>query len=325
MNNPFISIIVPVYNVEKYLIECLDSIVRQNYKEYEVILVDDGSSDGCPAICDDYVDKYQFRVIHQANAGLSAARNTGIKAAVGEYLLFCDSDDFLIEVSSLEMIAESLLMSHPDLLICLPDEYDESGKNVIYHHKAGNWSEHTAFQGNTLVDPLYRVNGIWVTLAQTKIIRREFCIKLDLLFFEGIYHEDDEWIARVLLSDPKIAFLYHPWYGYRHRDNSIVSSIDNQKVYKRTCDQVKAAFSMLSHPDAKRYKEYVRYASDYLLNTIISAKDFSDEQLTAFLSYIKNYRSCYKTILFSKDLKLSIKALYVIVFGEKMFINKYKG
>ena len=325
MNKPLISIIVPVYNVEQYIEECLNSIVNQEFKDYEVILVDDGSTDSCAEICDFYAEMYHFRAIHQANAGLSAARNIGIKEAEGQYLLFLDSDDFLIDEDALKMIADGVDKNHPELLICLPNEYDESGSKVIYQHNPERWIEGTIYQSDNIVDELYRVNGIWVTLAQTKIIKRSFCLEKNLLFYEGIYHEDDEWIARVLLSNPSLSFLYKPWYGYRHRENSIVSSADAKKEYKRACDKIKVVSSMLSNEQAKKYKEFVKYAADYLFNTIISANKFSEENRKDFLKYIEKYRDCYSTIRYSKDIKLILKELYIRAFGEEKFIYKYKG
>ena len=92
---PLISLIIPVYNVEKYLKNCVDSVIKQNYEDMEIILVDDGSKDNSPRICDEYSEKYDFiNVIHQKNGGASVARNTGIDAATGKYLMFIDSDDW---------------------------------------------------------------------------------------------------------------------------------------------------------------------------------------------------------------------------------------
>ena len=96
MNHPLVSVIVPVYRVENYLRTCIDSILAQTYSDLEVILVDDGSPDGCPAICDEYAKQdARVRVIHQKNAGLSAARNAGLDLCQGEYITFIDSDDFV--------------------------------------------------------------------------------------------------------------------------------------------------------------------------------------------------------------------------------------
>ena len=95
-DRPLVSIIVPVYNVERYLNRCIKSIITQEYKELEIILVDDGSLDGCPLLCDKWAEQdKRIRVVHQANSGLSAARNTGLEMMSGEYIAFVDSDDYL--------------------------------------------------------------------------------------------------------------------------------------------------------------------------------------------------------------------------------------
>lgn len=116
MDSPFFSIIVPIYNVEKYLRECLDSILNQSFTNFELILVDDGSPDSCPAICDTYAVKdSRVTVIHQPNGGVSSARNAGLDAAKGEYVIFVDSDDYHLE-ESLDRIYHALLPDKPDAL-----------------------------------------------------------------------------------------------------------------------------------------------------------------------------------------------------------------
>ena len=96
MKSAYFSIIIPVYNVEKYLHQCVKSVLNQTFEELEIILVDDGSPDGCPKICDEFAKKDpRAKVIHQANAGLSAARNAGLKVATGTYITFVDSDDYI--------------------------------------------------------------------------------------------------------------------------------------------------------------------------------------------------------------------------------------
>ena len=122
-----LSVIVPIYNVEKYLPKCIDSILAQNYSEIEVILVDDGSPDGCPEICDNYAEKdKRIVVIHQKNLGVSAARNAGLKAAHGEYIGFVDPDDWISPSMYQEMIT-ALERENADLAICGYDYYDENG------------------------------------------------------------------------------------------------------------------------------------------------------------------------------------------------------
>lgn len=106
--NPLISVIVPIYNVEKYLVRCVDSIVNQTYKNLEIILVDDGSPDRCPQMCDDYAEKdSRIKVVHKKNGGLSDARNAGMAVATGEYISFIDSDDW-IETSMFELLLNNI-------------------------------------------------------------------------------------------------------------------------------------------------------------------------------------------------------------------------
>lgn len=116
MKKPVFSVIVPVYNVEKYLAECVDSILNQSFGDFELILVDDGSPDNCPAICDEYAAKdSRVRVIHKPNSGVSSARNEGIRAAAGEYILFCDSDDYYV-AGALETVYNGLRDRECDIL-----------------------------------------------------------------------------------------------------------------------------------------------------------------------------------------------------------------
>ena len=112
------SIVIPVYNVAPYLRECVDSVLAQNSTDYEIILVDDGSTDNSPAICDEYAEKYsQIKVIHKANGGLSDARNFGIKKAQGDYLMFLDSDDFWNRENVLLDLHNIIKENNPDLII----------------------------------------------------------------------------------------------------------------------------------------------------------------------------------------------------------------
>ena len=125
-----ISVIVPVYRVEKYLPACIDSILNQTFTDFELILVDDGSPDRCPAICDEAAERdARVRVIHQANAGLSAARNAGIEAAHGAWLSFVDSDDY-IAPHFCEKLYQTAQRTNADCVMCSVQNVDESGKLI---------------------------------------------------------------------------------------------------------------------------------------------------------------------------------------------------
>lgn len=123
-----ISVIVPVYGVEKYLSKCIESLVKQTFKDIEVILVDDGSPDSCGKICDMYAEKYeQLVIIHQVNQGVSVARNAGLKIAKGEYIGFVDPDDW-VAPEMYESMYGAMKETGTDLVICGYDYYDEQGQ-----------------------------------------------------------------------------------------------------------------------------------------------------------------------------------------------------
>ena len=130
------SIVIPVYNVAPYLRECVDSVLAQNSTDYEIILVDDGSTDNSPAICDEYAEKYsQIKVIHKTNGGLSDARNFGIKKAQGDYLMFLDSDDFWNRENVLLDLHNIIKENNPDLIIHELSSFYNSEKIILRKFK----------------------------------------------------------------------------------------------------------------------------------------------------------------------------------------------
>ncbi len=128
MSNPLISIIVPVYNTEKYLPKCIESILAQTYTDYELILVDDGSSDRCPGICDEYADKNsRIRVIHKENGGQSSARNSGLSIAKGKFVMFMDSDDYYAQDHALQKLVQQQSEQDADLVCFSYSKEDANG------------------------------------------------------------------------------------------------------------------------------------------------------------------------------------------------------
>ena len=135
-----ISIIVPIYKVEKYINKCVDSILHQTYDELEIILVDDGSPDNCPAICDEYAKKdSRIQVIHKQNGGLINARKSGLEIAKGEYIGFVDGDDW-IEPEMYELFARQIKKYSPDMVIS--DFYYDSGTKPANSEQNGRWNNH---------------------------------------------------------------------------------------------------------------------------------------------------------------------------------------
>ena len=222
------SVIIPVYKVEPYLRQCVDSVRTQTFEDIQIILVDDGSPDKCPEICDAYamLDS-RVQVVHKANGGLSDARNYGIEKAKGEYLLFLDSDD-LLAPGSLQILAEQL-KDRPDVLATeILDTIDVEA----YEAKTQLFSTpDPQVRWDVLRCLLYEKKNTWP--APQYILRRDFVIDKKLRFDVGFYHEDVSWSARVFAFAESIAFFDGVWYIRRlAREGSITNTVS----YQRTLD-----------------------------------------------------------------------------------------
>lgn len=217
--NPVLSLIIPVYKTELYLAECLNSILKQDIRGVEIILVDDGSPDECPKICDRYAAEHSFiQVIHKENGGLSSARNCGLLAAKGKYVWFIDSDDYLLP-SALEVV-KSAMTSYENI------EVFSTGLMKYYHDTQTFNPENVSY--GTLYDKRgeYLWNKCPFGASQRFICKRKFLIDNDLFFLPGLLHEDGEWGFRMLYLAQSIKILDEPVYVYRIRTSgSIMSSI----------------------------------------------------------------------------------------------------
>lgn len=222
-----ISVIVPVYNVEPYLRQCIDSILAQTYTDFELILIDDGSTDNCGAVCDEYAAKDdRIRVFHQENAGVSAARNTGITAARGEYIAFVDSDDWVVP-TYLNRLYMQLIEYDADISVCgmLSFADDCEPENADFFAD-GNLKIMT---GRDACLSIYRMDGIVPIMAWGKLYRRQL--------FAGIHypigkiHEDDATTPKLLYRAKKISILSAPLYAYRQRKGSIMHERFTEKHF----------------------------------------------------------------------------------------------
>lgn len=219
-----LSIIIPVYNVENYLETCINSILKKNIDNYEIILIDDGSTDKSGAICDEYSKKYdEIKVYHQKNRGLSGARNTGIRHANGEFIMFIDSDDYISEHVDLKKIVDNL-------------KSDITQYKWIYFYENRNkyvyFPDHHNYKG-AVVDILKRKvqDGSISVSACDKIIRKKVLEKNKILFKEGILSEDLDWSLRLYLNIKTIEDINEDVYVYRQqRKGSITSKIKQKNI-----------------------------------------------------------------------------------------------
>lgn len=217
-----ISIIIPIYKTEHYLNECIQSVFNQTYKDLEIILVDDGSPDKCPEICDEYAkqDK-RIKVVHRKNGGLSAARNSGLKIASGEYVYFLDSDDKIFP-NAIEQLVK-LTYKYKEVDIVQGNYAPLSGyENLIYTKK--RFPNEFVTDKAILQRMILNIGG--AITATNKLIRTQFITSHNLYFLEGVLHEDVMWEWHVHNHINSIAICLEKTYWYR-TDN--VSSIMNCK------------------------------------------------------------------------------------------------
>ena len=226
-----VSIIIPVYQVENYIRQCIDSILVQTFTDFELILVDDGSKDKSGQICDEYaVLDQRVKVIHKENGGLSDARNCGMDQAVGNYFMFVDSDDY-IAPTMLEYLYKALMNKEADIAVCNFLHFFEEDRKRDFS---------TNIQSEVLsgAEIFYsrkneRVYGIW-TVAWNKLYKRETLGNVRFRF--GKYHEDEFWANDIYQLDIKIVTIPECLYYYRQRDNSIMG----KKSAARNLDIIEA-------------------------------------------------------------------------------------
>ncbi len=256
-----ISVIIPVYNVEKYLDKCIRSVVEQTYKNLEIILVDDGSSDQCGAICDKWAERDErIRVIHKANGGVSDARNAGLDLASGTYIGFVDSDDY-IHPEMYQRLYEKIKKCDADLALCGFDWVDEQDNTIIR-------SEKTPYEGlvekkdairNILFNTLYVV--VW-----NKLFKRE--LFLNRRFMYGKYGEDIFIMPELYNSCKRIVILSDKYYCYVQSPNSICRR--EKTVWH--LDAVEAYYEMLLFCKYGGYTDLLQDISDRMVVYYVATK-----------------------------------------------------
>lgn len=229
MAAPEFSIIVPVYKTEKYIKECVDSVLGQTYGDFELILVDDGSPDNCPAICDEYAaHDSRVKVVHKANGGLSDARNAGLDAAGGKYTVFLDSDDFWNSRTALEEIAKKAESGADAIIFGCTDFNMKTGESIV---SRGNYDIELAERGdpNEILHYLFSEKklpgGATVFFAKRSLIEES-----GLRFHKGIQNEDHDFVLGVFLSAKSIAFLDDPFYMYRKGGTESITNVKSIKM-----------------------------------------------------------------------------------------------
>ena len=316
---PKYSFIVPVYQVEEYLKECVDSILRQTCTDYEIILIDDGSRDRSGEICDDYGTRYnRIRVIHQENAGLSASRNVGVRNAAGQYIIFLDSDDYWEDAEGLRKIDDLI---HPDVDIVAfasLNYYADSGKK-----SADRYAYPPELNSMKPQDCLrYLIEHDLLNLsAAKKVIRRDFLLENDLYFQEGIRSEDVEWGIRLSNCLPTYRFLNEKLYVYRHRSNSISRTIGEKHLDDYLEIVRKYVHYDYCNPEVKEcLLSYVAYQYSLLLAYITLLRP---EKRREMLKELKEYRHLFRYCSYPRSRMISMAHGMIGFHGTRFFLALY--
>ncbi len=319
-----ISVVIPVYNVEKYLRECVDSVLGQTYKNIEVILVDDGATDSCPQICDDYANQdNRIKVVHKENGGLSDARNFGIDASTGDYIMFIDSDDYWDSNTAVEHIVDIIDKEHKDVVLFFFKYFyeDEQGGRIVEYNK--NF-KNIKINGKSKAEQMSDIikNHVYLSASWTKAIKRDLFIKNDLYFVKDILSEDIDWSARLMLYAESFSLLNESFYIYRQRSTSITHTKTKKNIVHIKNNIIKCIEIADNFDISEReiYLQYVAYQYITFLNVCCVCKDNIKTELNEMkkYSYLLNYNwnpKVKKVYTFKKllgfNLMMKVLKLYI--------------
>ncbi|MFG6149944.1 glycosyltransferase family 2 protein [Halobacillus sp. B23F22_1] len=314
--NPAISIIVPVYNVEPYLRRCLDSILEQTFTDIEVIVVNDGSTDGSGEICDEFAEKdKRIRVIHKKNGGLSSARNAGLDIVKGEYIGFVDSDDY-IDINMYKKLYELCIYTRSEISICTFGEVNE--KNVSVPKKEKD-----------LILEMDNNEGLR-QLFKGEIYRFSVCNKLfnrkcmsNIKFPVGLLHEDLATSYQMFAKASKVVFTNFTGYMYFKRENSILNKeyhegrLGSFVGWEEILEFIRKKYPNLLD---ECYSTFVYWSVDnsvYILNQVQN----TELRIRYLLTIQKHIRNHYKKILQSKHLNSKYKLIIIMIALNPKLLN----
>lgn len=310
------SIIIPIYNVEKYLRQCIDSVLAENFLDCEIILVNDGSPDGCGEICDEYANKFShIKVIHKHNGGLSDARNAGIKEAKGDYLIFLDSDDYWININKNQKnyIGGGILS---DLQLLTNDKID-----LILHPSSDNIRripKEISFTNNDFINNFEALvkSNYYVSNAWTKIVRREIIIKNNLFFPKGYIHEDLPYSLALARFVKTFAIYNNPFYQYRVLDDSISHNIKYKNFNDILVHLNKGIDFLIKNGDSPVHDglKTLLFHNIHYIKTILERLHLSKNIIIIFYKYFSFRNKCRKIF--------SPKEINTMFMGKKEFIIK---
>ena len=308
------SLIIPAYNVEKYIKKCLDSVLNQTYTNYEIIIINDGSTDNTSKILESYKSNKKIKIINQENKGLSRARNLGVSNAKGDYILFIDSDDF-IEKELLEILNKTI--KDEDLIRFQIRTLDETNK-IIKEYKEETFNN---LNGIEAFNKLSKYN--LVELAVCYAYKKDTFLKNNYKFEEKTYHEDFGLIPYIIVSSKKVTSINYIGYNYLQRKNSIMNNTEYEKEIKKSNDVLKHYKNLIKwsqniEGDLTIYKSFIANS------VILKSLNLKEKDYKKYIKKLKEYKVYDNLLTNNKEnkikkilIEISPKLYYKIIRGLK--------
>lgn len=315
---PLISIIIPVYHVEEYLDYCLQTVTGQTYRNLEILLIDDGSDDGCPQICDAWAEKdNRITVYHKSNNGLSAARNYGIERSHGEYIAFVDSDDY-VHPEMIERAFNALQNNHVSMVAfnyCIAKSENE----II--HKEYSVQNNILDCEECLIRLLHNdrviTNHVWRYLYSAEIVRKT-------PFPTGMIHEDMATTYKRIMLAKKVAVLEDELYFYRYNQSSMTNTFSYKNAYDLICScRLREEDLLSSHPQLKKELQYNRGVNLLKLYLEAHRTPSLNKNSKEFTDLIHQIHTEMKDSRIGKDILLKTKCKYYLIRNFPLLADWY--
>ncbi len=316
INDSLVSIIVPVYNVEEYLPDCIESIINQIYKNIEIILIDDGSPDNSGLICDEYAKKDdRIKVIHKVNEGVSTGRNKGIEAAKGEFIVFVDSDDFL-NPDSIEILVNKQAKNDFDF-VCGKLKRITNEKSEVPDIITGEYFNENVFESIFDILEVYGIMGPCAKLFKTGIIKEN-----ELHFMEDVtFGEDSIFVLEYIEKSKSVAIINNVVYNYNCMNESSASCRYHENFYaysKKFTDILKRICKKIQYTDEVeyRYKNYCSKKANFVLMHYLKTSPTEIKKCQDIDNALEAYKdemdiSLFQKIYTKKGVRLLMQKRYV--------------
>ena len=311
VNNPLISIVIPVYNVEKYLEKCLKSVLSQNFTDYEIILVNDGSKDNSLKICNSFVQlDDRIKLIDKENGGLSDARNFGINHSTGKYIIFLDSDDYWREKTALNLVVEKLAKTY-DVVLFKYQEYNVDQDKIIQKQTIPFNIDNLNDDKNLIIKKLFEDHN-FPGSAWRLVINREFLLANNLYFQKGIKSEDIDWLINVFINLKTITGVDDDFYIYLKNRPGSITNTANYKSFLDLFYSINKWRPVLESIKENYSKSLLAFLSyEYIIALMNYSKLNKLDKIEA-KKYLKNQKLILK---YSKGLKNKFCEMLILFLG----------